>query len=199
MRSVNLRLKSSTGCQRVKHGPKTILLKLLTILLSGSPFRWWTRQQLTAGPIRQQSQLRRLTLHARHRFRATSARIAALAGINQFQMFATVSIKKNSLGNKDQVISGVVSAVDGCWHGVHLIRASSRSIQLLVLSGPSMEAASCKRQATSSKRQAPSSDIQEAFEPTWLSIKRQASSPKLQASSFKPCSTRSKIREPRYM
>ena len=31
--------------------------------------------------------------------------IVELAGINQFQMFATVSIKKNSRGNKDQVIS----------------------------------------------------------------------------------------------
>jgi hypothetical protein len=97
MRSVNLRLKSSTGCQREKHGPRTILLKLLTILLSGSPFRWWTRQQQTAGLIRRQSQLRRLTLHARPLFRAISAKIAALAGINQFQMFATVNTKKTSV------------------------------------------------------------------------------------------------------
>ena len=43
-----------------KHGPRTILLKLLTILLSGSPFRWWTRQQGTAGLIPQQSQLKKL-------------------------------------------------------------------------------------------------------------------------------------------
>ena len=93
----------------MKHGPRTILLKLLTILLSGSPCQWWTRQQLTAGPIRRQSQLKKLTLLVRHRFRAISAKIAALAGTNQFQMFATVSIKKNScpIGykNKDQVIS----------------------------------------------------------------------------------------------
>ena len=105
MKYVSSRLKLSIGCQRVKHGPRTILLKLLTILLSGSPFRWWTRQQQTAGPIRQQSLLRKLTLLVRHRFRVTNAKIAALAGTNQFQMFATVSIKKNSLGNKDQVIS----------------------------------------------------------------------------------------------
>ena len=60
---------------------------------------------MTAGLIRRQSQLRRLTLHARHRFRAISVKIVELAGTNQFQMFATVSIKKNSRGNKDQVIS----------------------------------------------------------------------------------------------
>ena len=51
---------SSTGCQRVKHGPRTILLKLLTILLSGSPYQWWTRRQVTAGLIPQQSQLKKL-------------------------------------------------------------------------------------------------------------------------------------------
>ena len=100
---------SSTGCLRVKHGPRTILLKLLTILLSGSPYQWWTRQQLTAGLIPQQSQLRRSTLPARHRFRVISVKIVELAGTNQFQMFATVSIKKNScpIGykNKDSVIS----------------------------------------------------------------------------------------------
>ena len=45
---------------------------------------------------------------ARHRFRAISAKIVELAGTNQFLMFATVSTKKNSRGNKDQVISGVV-------------------------------------------------------------------------------------------
>ena len=105
MRAVNLRRMSNTGCRPVKHGPRIILLKLLTILLSGSPFRWWTRQQLTAGLIPQQSQLRRSTLLARHRFRAISVKIVELAGTNQFQMFAMVSIKKNSRGNKDQVIS----------------------------------------------------------------------------------------------
>ena len=49
----------NTGCQLAKHGPRTILLKLLTILLSGSPYLWWTRQQLTAGLTPQQSQLKR--------------------------------------------------------------------------------------------------------------------------------------------
>ena len=47
-------------------------------------------------------------LLARRLFRATSARTVELAGTNQFKMFATVNTKKNSLGNKDQVISGVV-------------------------------------------------------------------------------------------
>ena len=81
----------------MKHGPKTILLKLLTILLSGSPFRWWTRQQGPAGPTRRQSQLRRLTLHVQLLSRAINVKIVELAGINQFQMFATVSIKKGGL------------------------------------------------------------------------------------------------------
>ena len=118
MRSVNLRRMSSTGCQHVKHGPRTILLKLLTILLSGSPYRWWTRQQLTAGLIPQQSQLRRLTLHAQLLFRATSALTVELVGTNQFQMFVTVSIKKFPREYLDQVISlsphdGVVERAPG--------------------------------------------------------------------------------------
>ena len=89
----------------MKHGPRTILLKLLTILLSGSPFRWWTRQQLTAGLIPQQSQLKRSMSPARRPFRAISARTVELAGTNQFQMFATVNIKKFPRGISDQVIS----------------------------------------------------------------------------------------------
>ena len=61
-------------------------------------------------------------LLARRPFRAISARTVELAGTNQFQMFATVSIKKNScpIGykNKDQVISlsprdGVVERAPG--------------------------------------------------------------------------------------
>ena len=78
----------------MKHGLKIILLKLLTILLFGSPFRWWTKQQLTAGRIPQQSQLKRLMSLARRPFRAISAKIAGLAGTNQFKMFATVNTKK---------------------------------------------------------------------------------------------------------
>ena len=89
----------------MKHGPRTRLLKLLTILLSGSPFRWWTRQQLTAGLIPQQSQLKRSMSPARRPFRAISARTVELAGTNQFQMFATVNTKKFPRGISDSVIS----------------------------------------------------------------------------------------------
>ena len=154
----------------MKHGPRTILLKLLTILLSGSPCQWWTRQQVTAGPIHQQSLLRRLTLHAQLLSKATSALTVELVGINQFQMFAMVNIKKNScpIGYKkkmDQVIS--LSPRDGV-----VERAP----------GPGL-----KQQAPSVKLQAPSFD----------NVKRQASSPKQQASSAKPEASSSMIREPR--
>jgi hypothetical protein len=172
MRSVNLRLTSSTGCQRVKRGPKTILLKLLTILLSGSPCQWWTRQQLTAGLIRRQSQLKKL--------RAISVKIAALAGTNQFQMFATVSIKKNSLGNKDPVISkreartaseactgsgpSIWFFQDHCWKQRHnpnfkpqasSVKHQAPIFRKLQASGDKRQAPGSKRQAPSHKRQAP--------------------------------------------
>ena len=151
----------------MKHGPKTILLKLLTILLSGSPCQWWTRQQLTAGLIHQQSQLKKSMSLARRPFRAINAKTVELAGTNQFQMFATVNTKKFPRGISDQVISSEVR--DGARE-----RAS--------WSGP--QASSCKRQA---------------FEPTCSSIKRQASSPKLQASSVKPQAASSLILDPRNM
>ena len=89
----------------MKHGPKTILLKLLTILLSGSPYQWWTRQQVTAGLTRQQSQLKKLTLHVQLLSRATNVLTVELVGINQFQMFVTVNIKKFPRGILDQAIS----------------------------------------------------------------------------------------------
>jgi hypothetical protein len=47
-----------------------------------------------------------------------------------------------------------------------------------------------KRQASSFKRQ--------AFEPTWSSIKQQASKPQAQGSSVKPQAASSEILEPRY-
>ena len=136
----------------MKLGPKIILLKLLTILLSGSPYQWWTRQQVTAGLIPQQSQLRRLTLHARHRFRATNAKIAGPAGTSQLKIFVMVNIKKFPRGILDQVISSEVR--DGArerasWSGPHEVTSN--------------------KQVSSSKRQ--------AFEPTCSSIKRQASQP----------------------
>ena len=179
MRSVNLRLTSSTGCQRVKHGPRTILLKLLTILLSGSPFRWWTRQQLTAGLIPQPSQLRRLTLPVRHRFRAISARTVELAGTNQFQMFATVSIKKFPREYLDPVISNPAArTATGACTG----------------SGPSIwffqDHQWKQRHDPSSKPQAPSvKHHAPIFRKQAASLKRQA----LKASSDKPQATSSKL------
>ena len=101
-------------------------------------------------------------------------------------MFATVSIKKNSRGNKDQVISNRKRVRR---RRVHLVRASYGSFRTM------LEAAPYQLQAKL-KRQAPSSDIQEAFEPTCSSIKRQASSPKQQASSVKPQAASSVILDP---
>ena len=149
MKYVSSRLQLNTGCQHVKHGPRTILLKLLTILLSGSPFRWWTRQRVTAGLIPQQSQLRRSTLHARPLFRAISARTVELVGINQFQMFATVNTK-NSLGNKDQVISGVVFSSRAAG-----TRAPDSGLKLQAASHK-LQAPSDKHPNQSNKHQAPS-------------------------------------------
>jgi hypothetical protein len=115
---------------------------------------------------------------ARHLFRAISAKIAALAGTNQFQMFATVSIKKNSRGNKDQVISSSDSTEcsdkrapgpaiwffqDHCWKQRHnpnfKPQASSVKHQAPIfrkLSNQPVQASGDKRQAPGSKRQAPS-------------------------------------------
>ena len=163
----------------MKHGPRTILLKLLTILLSGSPFRWWTRQQLTAGLIHQQSQLKRSMSRVQLLSRATSVLIVELAGTNQFQMFATVNTKKNSRGNKDSVISkreartaseactgsgpSIWFFQDHCWKQRHnpnfKPQASSVKHQAPIfrkLSNQPVQASGDKRQAPGSKRQAPS-------------------------------------------
>ena len=140
----------------MKHGPRTILLKLLTILLFGSPFRWWTRQQVTAGLIPQQSQLKKLTLHVQLLSRAINVKIVELVGINQFQMFATVNTKEFPRGiNSDQVISS----------------PDSREVVDSVHPGPGLnhQASNNKRQASSTKHQ--------AFEPTCSIAKRQASQP----------------------
>ena len=72
--------------------------------------------------------------------------------------------------HSDQVIS--LTLADGCNGSVH--------------PGPGL-----KRQASSLKRQ--------AFEPTWSSIKRQASKPQAQGSSVKPQAASSLILEPWYM
>ena len=161
MRSVNLRLTFNTGCQRVKHGPKTILLKLLTILLSGSPYRWWTRQQLTAGLIPQQSQLKRSMSPAPRPFRATSARTVELAGTNQFQMFATVNTKKFPRGILDQVISCGIGRRPSTGRapdpGLMKSQATSKSQAPSVkLSNQPVQASSSKLQAQRHKLQAPS-------------------------------------------
>ena len=156
---------SSTGCQRVKHGPRTILLKLLTILLSGSPYQWWTRRQVAAGLIPQQSQLRRLTLHARRPFRATSVKIVELAGTNQFQMFATVNTKKFPRGILDRVISCGIGRRPSTGRapdpGLMKSQATSKSQAASVkLSNQPVQASSDKHQAPSSKLQAPSRKLQ---------------------------------------
>ena len=144
----------------MKHGPRTILLKLLTILLSGSPFLWWTRQQGTAGLIHQQSQLKRSMSLARRPFRAISARTVELAGTNQFQMFATVNTKKFPRGILDQVISNpeARTAAGACtWSGPQAtsfkLQASSFRTNLFKHQATSVkpQAASFKRQATSGK------------------------------------------------
>ena len=143
----------------MKRGPRTILLKLLTILLSGSPYQWWTRQQGTAGLIHQQSQLKRSMSLARRPFRAINAKTVELAGTNQFQMFATVNTKKFPRGISDQVISSEVR--DGArerasWSGP---QATSFKLQA---AGHKQQASSHKPlshkhrlQASSHKRQAP--------------------------------------------
>ena len=182
MKYVSSRLTSSTGCQRVKHGPRTILLKLLTILLSGSPFQWWTRQQLTAGLIPQQSQLKRSMSPVRHRFRVISVKIVELAGTNQFLMFATVNTKKFPREYTDQVIS--LKSFDGN----NLERAPGPGLKKSIWffqdhQWKQRHDPSFKPQAPSVKHHAPI-------------FRKQASSPKLtkvQATSFKPQATSFKL------
>ena len=153
MKYASSRLQLSTGCQLEKLGPRTILLKLLTILLSGSPYRWWTRQQGTAGLIPQQSQLKKSMSLARRPFRAISAKIAGRVGTNQFLMFATVSIKKFPRGISDQVISSPAATVS-CG------RAPDPGLKNTIVwffqdHMWKQRHASVKRQATSVKHQAP--------------------------------------------
>ena len=142
----------------MKHGPRTILLKLLTILLSGSPYQWWTRQQGTAGLIHQQSQLKKSMSLARRPFRAISARTVELVGTNQFQMFATVNTKKFPRGILDQVISSEVR--DGArerasWSGPK-VSSGKHQAPSVKLSNQPFQASGDKRQAPGSKLQAPS-------------------------------------------
>ena len=169
----------------MKHGPKIILLKLLTILLSGSPYQWWTRQQLTAGLIPQQSQLKRSMSPARRPFRAISARIVELAGTNQFQMFATVSIKKlhGLTSRKCNTRSRALGSLPakGALNSDQAISASgSYGLTKRVRPGPGL-----KLQATSIKLQASSFRTNlfkhqaASLKPASIGFKRQATSCKL--------------------
>ncbi len=177
----------------MKHGPRTILLKLLTILLFGSPYQWWTKQQVTAGLIPQQSQLKKSTLHVQPLLRAISVKTVELAGTSQLKIFVMVNIKKFvAAGPLENDIRK-----PRCSHGVARplgTRLWTRQILDQVISetkptgdGERAPGPGLKLQAPSSKHQAPSFD----------NVKRQASSPKQQASSFKPKASSSMILEPR--
>ena len=163
----------------MKHGPRTILLKLLTILLSGSPFQWWTRQQGPAGPTRQQSQLKKLMSLARRLFKAISVKIVELAGTNQFQMFVTVSIKKKFTA----VNKRIGSLAESCFTsdgGSISMAARAPGPAILFFQDHKWK----QRHDPSFKLQAPSV---KHHAPIFRKIK--ASSPKLtkvQATSFKP-------------
>ena len=166
----------------MKHGPRTILLKLLTILLSGSPCQWWTRQQQTAGPIPQQSLLRKSTSRVQLLSRATNALTVELVGINQFQMFAMVNTKtKFPRGILDQVISAKISteaapraldpglkqqAIEESVPYTDVIEAEASSLkrQASITSSDKRQALNNKRQASSPKRQAPRSLNHDTFE-----------------------------------
>ena len=138
MKYVSSHLQLSTEGQHVKHGPRTILLKLLTILVSGSPFRWWTRQQVTAGSGQVQLQRNLDNEPVQPLHRAISVKIAGPVGTSQLKIFVMVNIKKFPRGISDRVISGVV--------------LSSRA------AGARAPGPGLKQQATSAKLQAPSSD-----------------------------------------
>ena len=143
MKYVSSRLKLNTGCQHVKHGPRTILLKLLTILLCGSPYQWWTKQQVAAGLIPQRSQLKKLTSPAQLLFRVISVKIVELAGTNQFQMFATVNTKQNLTLQQKRFRAAVDYSSCICKSGGEAARGS-----LPALSPHSDQVISCKSYAT---------------------------------------------------
>ena len=173
----------------MKHGPRTILLKLLTILLSGSPYQWWTRQQVTAGLIPQQSQLKKLTLHVQHLFRATNAKIAGHAGINQFQMFATVNTKKlhgltsRKCNTRSKALGSLPAT--GALNSDQVISANKRDGGMKVRApGPGLELSSFKLELTSTKLEGSSFKL--SNQPVQLtSCKLPNHTHKLQASSLK--------------
>ena len=132
----------------MKHGPKIILLKLLTILLFGSPYQWWTKQQVTAGSGQVRLQRSLDNGHVQPLLRAISVKTVELVGTSQLKIFVMVNIKKFPRGILDQVIS--------C--GIRRRPSSGRAPD----PGLKYQAASIKHQA---------------FEPTCLIAKRQASQP----------------------
>jgi len=125
------------------------LLKLLTILLCGSPFRWWTKQQVTAGSGQVRLQRSLDNGHVQPLHKATNAEIAELAGTSQFKIFVMVNIKKFPRGILDQVISSESGTPPN-------ERALDPGLKLQATSvkHQAPEASSDKRQAPSSKRQA---------------------------------------------
>jgi hypothetical protein len=167
-------------------------------LLFGSPFRWWTKQQVTAGSGQVRLQRSLDNEPVQPLLRAISVKIVELAGTSQLKIFVMVNIKKfvaagplendirkprcspevaKPLGTRlwtQQILDQVISANKR--DGGMKVRAP----------GPGL-----KHQAASFKLQ--------AFEPTCSSIKQQASSPEAQASSFKPQATSSVILDPRNM
>ena len=160
----------------MKHGPRTILLKLLTILLSGSPFRWWTRQQLTAGliPQRLQRSLDNELVQLPHK--ATNAKIAGPAGTRQLKIFVMVNIKKFPRGiNSDPVISGASATAS-------VQRAPGPGLQVTSHKLPGPRPISNANKGLIHKRQASSNKFRETQA---SSGKRQAPSTKAQASSRK--------------
>ena len=127
------------------------MLKLLTILLSGSPYQWWTRQQVTAGFIPQRLQRSPGCVHVRPLLRAISVKTVEPAGTRQLKIFVMVNIKKFPRGISDQVIS--------------LCSNSTELAQRASWSGPqasSFRRQAFKHQATSVKPQAASVKLQAA-------------------------------------
>ena len=177
----------------MKHGPKTILLKLLTILLCGSPFRWWTKQQVTAGSGQVRLQRSLDNEPVQPLLRAISVKTVEPAGTSQLKIFVMENIKKFPRG----IEAGLSVEVSKALCEISMTSNCLESDQVIscgIGRRPSTGRApdpGLKLQATSFKRQ--------AFEPTCSSIKRQASSPKQQASSVKPQAASSLILDPRNM
>jgi hypothetical protein len=99
----------------------------------------------------------------------SNAKIAALAGINQFQMFVTVNTKKFPRGILDQVISkstcdgeserapdpGLKQQASSIKLQASSFKRQAFKRQALQASSDKRQAPGCKRQASSHKRQAP--------------------------------------------